>query len=381
MTTARCRLLIAAQPLEAGVPRHVHDLLKHVDPARFAISVACPRESELWGWLDAMPHVLRWPIAGERQPAVSDALDLARLVRLMHGADVVHAHSAKAGFLARFGARLRGHARKCVFTPHGWSFWSAGGGRARFYAGLERASARWCRTIVTVSEHERRAGVELGIGKPDQYRVVHNGVDPERFARAPAPHAMRVLFVGRLAPPKRPDLAVHAMARLARRFPGALLQVAGDGPDRAALERTIGELGIAKRVQLLGKRDDVPALLARASCMVLASDYEACPLSVLEAKAAAVPVVATAVGGIPEIVEHDVDGLLVTPGSVDGLAAAIATLLAHPQRARAMGAMGRRNVLARHTSAQMVQRITALYAEAVRQPQHADVPDGAVGSP
>jgi glycosyltransferase involved in cell wall biosynthesis len=381
MSGAPCRLLIAAQPLEAGVPRHVLDLLRHVDPERFAVTVACPRESELWGWLDAMPHVRRRPIAGEREPALADAFDLARLVRLMHGADVVHAHSAKAGFLARLGARLRGHSRKCVFTPHGWSFWSADGGRARFYAGLERASARWCRTIVTVSEHERRAGVAMGIGRPEQYRVVHNGVDPERLARAPAPQAMRVLFVGRLAPPKRPDLVVHAMARLTRRFPGAVLQVAGDGPDRVALERTIGELGLRRRVELLGKRDDVPALLARATCMVLASDYEACPLSVLEAKAAAVPVIATAVGGIPEIVEHDVDGLLVKPGSVGGLAAAIATLLAHPQRARAMGDKGRRSVLARHTSAQMVQRITALYAEALQQPRASDVPRPAVDSP
>jgi len=364
-THRRWRLLIAAQPVEAGVPRHVHDLVRHLDPAVYDVSVACPTQSELWRWLADVPHVSRHAMVVHREPTLWDAVSLSQLMRLIRGADLVHAHSAKAGFLARLGATLQGDAHKCIFTPHGWSFWSADGRRARLYAGLERASARWCRSIVTVSEHERRAGLAEGIGRPHQYRVIRNGIDPDRFSLEPAPETMRVLLVCRLAPPKRPDLVVRAVDRLRRRFPNLELHIAGDGPDRPAIARLVDALALNDRVTLLGKRDDVPALLARAACVALASDYEACPLTLLEAKAAGVPVVATAVGGIPEIVDDGVDGLLVAPGSVDGFAAALARLLDQPSLARAMGAAGRRNVLARNTSAAMVREVATLYSEAL----------------
>jgi glycosyltransferase involved in cell wall biosynthesis len=364
-TDARCRLLIAAQPVEAGVPRHVHDVVRLLDPASYAMTVACPRSSELWHWLGDLPHVVRHAIASHREPTLWDAVSLGRLAVLVHRADIVHAHSAKAGFLARLAAAARGHAGKCIFTPHGWSFWSADGPRARFYARLERTGARWCRTILAVSDHERRAGLDHGVGHPEQYRVIRNGVDPERFSLHPAPVPMRVLFVGRLASPKRPDLVVHAIDRLRRRFAGVELHIVGDGPDRSRIARLIHDLGLQDRVHLLGKRADVPLLLARATCLAFASDYEACPLTVLEAKAAGVPVVATAVGGVPEIIDDGVDGILVTPGSVDAMAPAIAQLLANPASARAMGAAGRRNVLARNTSAAMAGEIAALYRETI----------------
>ena len=364
-TQKRCRLLIAAQPLEGGVPRHIHDLVRFLDPCAYEVTVACPPASELWHWLADMPHVSRRAIAAHREPALSDALSLSHLIRMADRADVIHAHSAKAGFLARLGAALRGQANKCIFTPHGWSFWSAAGRRARLYAGLERASARWCRAIVAVSDHERRAGLAEGIGLPDQYRVIRNGVDPDRFCLDPVPEPMRVLFVGRLAQPKRPDLVVHAVARLRHRFPALELHIVGDGPARPDIARLIDAVGMNDRIRLLGKRTDVPSLLSRATCLAFASDYEACPLTVLEAKAAGVPVVATTVGGIPEIIEDGVDGLLVDPGSADALASRISLLLAQPFLARAMGDAGRRNVHARNTSAGMVREVAGVYREAL----------------
>lgn len=373
---ARCRLLLATQPLEAGVPRHVHDLIRFLDRDAYAVTVACPAESELWHWLADLPHVTRHAIAPHREPSPWDVASLRRLAGLIRSADVVHAHSSKVGFLARLAAAGLGGARRCIFTPHGWSFWSAEGPRARFYTSLERASARWCRTILTVSDHERRAGLAQGVGHPAQYRVVRNGVDPARFAGDVSPHPRRVLFVGRLAPPKRPDLVVRAIDRVRRTWPDVELHIVGDGPDRARLEALVDELGVRQHVKLLGKRDDVPALLARASCMAFASDYEGCPLTVLEAKAAGVPVAATAVGGVPEIVQHDVDGLLVAPGSVDEMVAAISRLVADPAMAIAMGAAGRRSVREHHTSAGMAAAIAALYQETIMV-KRSSTPDGA----
>jgi glycosyltransferase involved in cell wall biosynthesis len=281
------------------------------------------------------------------------------LLRLAARADVVHVHSSKAGFLGRFASVLRGKRRACVFTPHGWSFWAADGAEGRFYTALERLAAGWCGAIVALSADERDAGLEAGVGEPGLYRVIPNGVELERFALRRAPVSGRILMVGRLAPPKRPDLALRALAAL----PDAELQIVGDGPLRADAERLAAELGIADRVRFLGHRDDVPELLAEAECALLASDYEGSPLAVVEAMAACVPVAATAAGGITELVQDGVTGAVGPHGDADGLAQALGRVLADPERAAQMGAEGRRVAEAELSLERMVERLVALYDE------------------
>jgi glycosyltransferase involved in cell wall biosynthesis len=357
------RILLASQPLDAGVPQHVLDLVSGMDPARYAVEVACPPESTLWTGLERMPWVTRHPITSRRDPGPSDAESLARLARLVGRADIVHGHSAKAGFLLRLAAALRGRADRCLFTPHGWSFWAADGSRASAYAGLERLAARWCRVILAVSAHERDAGLAAGIGPAGRYRIVPNGVDLTRFARRPEPVPGQVIAVGRLARQKRPDVAVRAFAAIRDRVPGATLAFVGDGPERRAVESLILELGLADAVSLMGARDDVPELLASAQCLVLASDYEGCPLSVIEAMAAGVPVVATRVGGVPELVADGATGLLAEPRDPAALARALATVLTDPALARRLGDAGRRLAQEQLSRELMAARIVAIYDE------------------
>src|SRR5688572_20881634 len=166
-TAARVRLLIASQPLGEGVPHHVLDLIDGLDPARYELEVACPRGSSLWRGLEGRNGLRLHALTRYRRPAPADAPSLLRLLRLVRRADVVHAHSAKAGLLARAAAAARGRRRSCVFTPHAWSFWATGGSEARLYRALERLAAGWCHTIVAVSEHERRAGLAAGVGRPE----------------------------------------------------------------------------------------------------------------------------------------------------------------------------------------------------------------------
>src|SRR5205814_7166410 len=123
----------------------------------------------------------------------------------------------------------------------------------------------------------------------------------------------RMVFLARLAPPKAPSLCVQAMAEVVVTHPEARLDIVGDGPLRAEAEALSRELGVTGAVRFLGDRDDVPAQLASAACLVLASGYEGCPLSVLEAMAAGLPVVVTRVGGIDEVVEDGVTGWIVEP--------------------------------------------------------------------
>jgi glycosyltransferase involved in cell wall biosynthesis len=357
------RILLASQPLDAGVPQHVLDLVGGLDPARFTVDVACPPESSLWTGLERMPWVTRHPITSRRDPGPSDAESLARLTRLAGRADIVHGHSAKAGFLLRLAAALRGRTDRCLFTPHGWSFWAADGGRAGTYVGLERLAARWCRVILAVSAHEREAGLAQGIGPAGRYRVVPNGVDLARFARTPEPVPGQVIAVGRLARQKRPDIAVRAFAAIRDRVPGATLAFVGDGPERPAVESLVQELGLADAVRLLGARDDVAELLASAHCLLLASDYEGCPLSVIEAMAAGVPVVATRVGGVPEIVADGATGLLAEPRDPAGLARALAGVLTDPALARRLGDAGRERAHEQFGRELMARRIVAIYDE------------------
>src|SRR5436190_7556052 len=354
------RLLLAAQPLDGGVARHLVTLVEALPPGGFQVDVACPRSSQAWAALEGRPEVTLHAIQAHRHPEPGDLRSWVTLEGLVGRADVVHVHSSKAGFLGRLAAFTRGKRSSCAFTPHGWSFWAADGAEAALYRRLERLAAHWCNAIVTLSRDELSAGIEAGIGRPEQYHVIPNGVPLERFALPRAPVRGRILMVGRLAPPKRPDLALRALVGVRERVPEAHLRLVGDGPLRAESEQLAAELGLGDAVSFLGYRDDVPQLLAEAECALLASDYEGGPLAVVEALAAGVPVVATDAGGVGELVGS---AGAVTGPDASALAAALTDVLVDPGRAASLGAAGRREAESRLSLEHMVGRLVALYGE------------------
>jgi glycosyltransferase involved in cell wall biosynthesis len=357
------RLAVAAQPLHSGTANHVIGLVETLPADRFVVDLACPRESTMWSALAGRPGVELHAIKPHRHPTPLDVLSWLTLLRVIRRADVVHVHSSKAGFLGRLAAVARARQRACVFTPHGWSFWAAGGLERRLYLGLERLAARWCAAIVTLSAAERDAGLEAGVGRPEQYRIIPNGVDLERFSVARRPVRGRLLMVGRLEPPKRPDLAIRALAVLRESMPEAELQLAGDGSLRAGAEELARELGVAGAVTFLGNRSDIAGLLAEAECALLASDYEGCPLAVVEAMAAGVAVVGTAVGGVGELVEDGRTGFLAPADDAAALAARLEDALRTPERARELGQAGRLVAEERLSLEAMVEQLVQLYEE------------------
>jgi glycosyltransferase involved in cell wall biosynthesis len=207
--------------------------------------------------------------------------------------------------------------------------------------------------------------VQAGVGQLDQYRIVPNGVDLNRFAGAWSPVPGRILMVGRLAAPKRPDLALRALARVRARVPAAELHLAGDGPLEPEARALARELGIEDAVRFLGRRDDVAALLREAAVALLASDYEGSPLSVIEAMATGVPVVATAAGGVDELVVDGTTGVLAPPRDADALGEALVRVLSDPAAGAAMGAAGKRAAHERLSTERMVAETVALYEEAL----------------
>jgi glycosyltransferase involved in cell wall biosynthesis len=360
------RLLLTVYPPDGGASQHVVDLALGLDADRWAIDLACLPGSQPWTELEGRPNVRLHGLRGSHgRPTPGDLRDLPLLARLAGRADVIHAHSSKAGFLTRLAAFARGRRNRTLFTPHGWSFWAAEGLEARAYLALERLAAHWCRTLITVSVAERREGLEAGVGRPEQYRVVLNGIELEPYAGEPRPEPGRIVFVGRLRQPKRADLAVRALAIVRRTRPEATLDVVGDGPLRTGLEQLAEREGVKQAVRFLGVRNDVPQLLAGVACMLLASDYEGCPLTVLEAMAAGLPVVATAVGGIPELVVEGETGFLVAPDRPEPIADALEAILTEPDRGRALGAAGRERARALFSRERMIRETAALYDELV----------------
>jgi glycogen(starch) synthase len=178
-----------------------------------------------------------------------------------------------------------------------------------------------------------------------------------------------LLCLGRLAPEKGFDLALTALASLIERFPHIRLVIAGDGPARTDLEQQAAKLGLAHVVDFIGwvAPDKVPALLNTATVVVMPSWREGLPLVALEAALMARPVVATRVGGLPEVVVHGQTGLLIEKEDSDGLAKAIAFLLEHPETATQMGQAAQQRAQEVFNSEQCVNAYDALYQKLITE--------------
>jgi glycosyltransferase involved in cell wall biosynthesis len=276
---------------------------------------------------------------------VHDPLGLIELIRLFRRLepDIVHLNSSKAGLLGRVAAAVA-RVRICVFTAHGWAFNAAGGGTAAVYRIADRAAASLATCTVCVCEADRRAGLAAKTCREDATVVIPNAIDagrpPER--RPPRPGPMAIVGVGRLAQQKNFATLVAAVARLPRGT--ATLQIFGEGPLRAALEQQIAALGLAGTVELAGEVPDVRPYLEAADVFALTSLWEGLPLSVLEAMAVSLPVVASRVDGVPEAVVDGETGLLTTPGAIDEVAAVLGRLAEDEALRRRLGAAGRSRV-------------------------------------
>jgi glycosyltransferase involved in cell wall biosynthesis len=327
---ARKRLLIAITLAETGgAQTYVAQLLPALTE-RYDVVVAAHGPGPLQA-AAAAAGARFVPLRQVRRPiGPRDVAGLWELVRLFRRErpDIVHLNSSKLGALGRIAAAIA-RVPVRVFTVHGWSFAPHTGVSAGAYRALERTLAPLAWTIC-VSEGDRARAPWLN----GRAVVIPNAVDVAALPRSHGNgHVPTVLSVGRLVLPKSFWVLREALERLE---PGSFRAlVAGEGPQRSYLTGLPG-------LEVLGERDDVPQLLAGADVFVLSTLSEGMPISVLEAMAAGVPVVASAVGGIPEVVVDGETGLLVPPRDPDALAEALRTLLADPELRRRLGEAGRR---------------------------------------
>jgi glycosyltransferase involved in cell wall biosynthesis len=203
--------------------------------------------------------------------------------------------------------------------------------------------------------------------RPESVIVLENGVDLHRFLSVTPPQEwspsgpVRIGAVANLRPVKGLDVLVRAFLRLAPRFPGLTLHLGGEGEQRHDLEALVGEAGLTHRLKLPGQITDVPAFLGSLDIAVLPSRAEGMSNALLEYMAAARPIVATAVGATPELIEDGRQGLLVPPGDERVLAGAIADLLDNPASAVELAESARRRVRERYSRAAMIRRFESFY--------------------
>ena len=292
-----------------------------------------------------------------------DALALWELRRLIQCArpDLVHLHTFKAGFLGRLAAKSLGIAS--VYTIHSWVPAAAGMSPLwKIIAGpCERLAANWCERVITVSYEGARIASRHGVGTREKLAVIHNGI-PDCAERALLPECdcPVLIMVARFLEPKDHATLLRAVANLPV---NVRLWLVGDGPLRADSEALAQQLSIRGRVVFLGNRDDVPSLLAASDVFVLASASEMLPISILEAMRAGLPIIASDVGGVRELIVNGLSGSLVTPGSVKALTEAIQTVIADVRIRRALGRAARQRFAAEFVSSRQRTKTSALYRE------------------
>lgn len=347
-----------------GLERVVINLMAGTDPARYrAMLYTLGPGGTLADDVERRGFAVRRLAKG---PGLDHGLFL-RLARRFRadGIRVVHSHNYSPLVYASVAgrlARVAGH----VYTAHGAK--TAG----------RRATRRFQRfglvdDIVFVSADARRVSLAAGAVVDHRVHTIVNGIDVDAYARGAAvrervrgelgiPSSAPVAgIVARLTPAKDHVNLFDAFARLRDSHPEARCVVVGDGELRSDLERALHERGLAGRVMLVGRRDDVAEVLAALDVFVLSSSTEGLAVTLLEAMAAGLPVVATRVGGNPEVVDDARTGLLVPPRNAAALSAALARLFDDPAARRRMGDRGRERCRAQFGVATMVARYEGIY--------------------
>jgi glycosyltransferase involved in cell wall biosynthesis len=319
------------------------------------------------------------PGLGREISPLDDLRALAALARLMRRErpHIVHTHTAKAGLVGRLAAFLTG-APVIVHTFHGHVFRGYFGPlKTRLFIWLERFAALLSDAIVTISEGLREDLIALRIAPPQRIHVVPLGLPLDQFADLDALRGILrrelgysteerlVGIIGRLVPIKNHELFLAAAQRVAAVEPHTRFLIVGDGERRAELEKLAAEMVPGDAVRFTGWRSDLPILYADLDAVVISSHNEGTPVSLIEAMAAGVPVVSTAVGGVPDLLEGGALGALVPPDDADALAAGIRAALAEGRGERTARAQQR--AFERYGAARLIADLRSLYSDLLAQ--------------
>lgn len=340
-----------------GTERQMIELVRRLDRSRWVVHLACFRSRG--GWFEraaeAVESVAEFPVASFKSRAMLEQMvAFGRWCRALNIA-VVHTAALPsnlfglpAAALAQVPVRI-GNRRE--INPD----------KSSMAIALQRAAYSCAHAVVANS---RAAADRLLLERVPRHKVavIPNGLDAARFAaRTPRPRLRRIVMVANLRAEKGHDVLFDAAVQVLRQFPDAHLDLVGDGPERDRLRARAAACGIAHAVTFAGHCDDVAARLAEADLFVLPSRSEAFPNAVLEAMAAGLPIVASGVGGILELIEEGRTGLLVAAGDAAALSDRLCRLIADPRLGARLGEAARAEAHARYSFDRMVGAFEQLY--------------------
>lgn len=370
----RLRILHVTATTTGGVGLLILFLCKQMDPRRFDMSVAFGRGYLLDHDFDKSDFTVHTLSTSRRVGLWSTLRGTVELYRILARGnyDIVQSHTSVGGVIGRV-AGWAARTPIVLWTVHGLGshpghpVW-----KSALIRIVERLLDRLTDHYVAVSNDLMDEGVRAGIFHASKVTVIPNGLKPDHAPRSFDALAKRQVLgipqdcpvigtITRFEPQKANDDLLHAVALVSRRFPNLVTIIAGDGPQRAALEDLTTKLGLTERVRFLGWRSDAVELLGALDVFCMSSRWEGCPMVLLEAMAMSRPVVATDIGGVREIVVHEKTGLLVPPGDSEALAAAILRLLNTGHQREQMGTAGRHRVEREFSTERMLSAYASLY--------------------
>lgn len=363
-------LLVYYEPAPSGQTAHVLSLAKGLHRDRFHVRVLMPDllSAAAIRFKAAGIHVELAPIRklGWRPQAVTRLFQELR----RHPNTIVHVHSQEAGLVARPLAKLFG-ARRIVYTPQTVDIRRKG--IQKQYVRAERVLSRITDRIISVNQADHLRLRKWGI-QPEKIQTIYNGIQLDEFGPTAQSIELRsnlcldaqaplILQIGRLSEQKSPLDFIQGASCVLQKRPDANFIMIGDGPLFGTVRQRILELGLERRIHLLGAREDAYRYIPDADVITLTSGWEGTPYSLLEAMAWARPVVSTAVNGCVDIVTHGKNGFLVPPSQPEAWAEAVLRLIENPLLANSMGQEGRRRVEQEFSIDEMVRRIESLYED------------------
>ncbi len=354
-----------------GAEQHLLTLIRHINPSEFALHIAClfaepfaslVREKGFPAHIFPMKNKIDWkPIS-----------KLASLIK-SEGFHIVHTHGVRANLIGRLAAKRAG-AGHVVTTVHSVLSFDYVRWVDRWINRLcDQTTGRITERFIVVSNMLAQQLKSEGI-REDKIITIFNGLEIEKYdPEIPGlpvrqefnidPEAILIGIVARLHPVKGHSCLLEAMSRVLPDFPALVLMIIGTGPDRIKLEEMARRLAISKNVIFTGFRRDIPEVIAALDFLVLPSLSEGLSLTVMEGMAMSKPVLATAVGGTPEIITSGVNGLLIPPADVSALTAGIRRLIHDRKMAAEIGKAARKTIETKFTAEIMADKTARLYKD------------------